>query len=108
MLKEVSNLILQLDDKFKITTDSSLQNLQLEKLCEVTDRQTKEVKYKYIILGYFGHSLPSLLKRYKNEVLLDTKECTLNDVLDKLNEIDRNIDKAVKQINFRMVSKDDQ
>jgi hypothetical protein len=100
-------MLLELDEKFKISTDSSLQNLQLEKLYEVTDRKTQEVKYEWSILGYFGNSLSSLLKRYKNEVLLDMEECTVNDVLDKLDEIDRNIDKAVKQINFKMVSKND-
>jgi hypothetical protein len=100
-------MLLQIDDRFVITTDSSLQNLQLEKLCEVKDRKTQEVKHEYSILGYYGHSLSSLLKRYKNEVLLDMQECTVNDVLDKLDEVERNIDKAVKQINFRMVSKND-
>jgi hypothetical protein len=96
-----------LDDKFKITTDSSLQNYILWKLENITNKKTKETKQDYITIGYFGHNLSSLLKRYKNESLIDLENTTIEKVLDKLNEVDTRIDKVVKAAKIKMVSNDD-
>lgn len=96
-----------LDDKFKITTDSSLQNYILWKLETIKDKKTKETRQDYISLGFFGHNLSSLLKRYKDESLIDLENTTIEKVLDKLNELDMSIDKIVKAAKIKLVSKDD-
>jgi hypothetical protein len=95
-----------LDSKFKVTTDSSLQNYILWKLEDITNKKTKETKQDYITIGYFGHNLGSLLKRYKDEVLIDLKNTTLEEILDKLNQIDGRTDKVVKAAKIKMMSKD--
>jgi hypothetical protein len=100
-------MLLQLDDKFKITTDSSLQNFQLEKLESITDRKTKEIKHEWKIIGYFGNNLKSVLRRYTDESLLDLENVTLHSVLDKLNEIEKTIETIVKKENIKLVSKDE-
>lgn len=103
-------MILQLDDKFKITTDSSLQNYQLEQLTDIIDKKTREVVRKdWIIQGFHGNSMRSVLIQYTKQALIteDNLE-TLHNVLDKLNEIDQTIDRVVKKENIRMDNKNDQ
>jgi hypothetical protein len=101
-------MILKLDDHFKITTDSSKQNFQLEQLSEVTDRKTKETKLEWSIIGFHGNSLRSVLLQYRNVSLItDDKLETLHSVLDKLSEIERTIVNVVKQQNIKLVSTND-
>jgi hypothetical protein len=96
-----------LDDKFKVTTDSSLQNYILWKLETIKDKKTKETRQDYISLGFFGHNFKALLKRYVAESLIDLENTTLEKVLDKLNELDKHIDKIVKAAKLKLVSNDD-
>jgi hypothetical protein len=96
-----------LDDKFKVTTDSSLQNYILWKLETIKDKKTKVERQDYISLGFFGHNFGSLLKRYKDESLIDLENTTIEKVLDKLNEVDKRIDKIVKAAKLKLVSNDD-
>jgi hypothetical protein len=96
-----------LDDKFKVSTDSSLQNYILWKLEDITDKKTKETRQDYISLGFFGHNFSSLLKRYKDESLIDLENTTIEKVLDKLTEVDKRIDKIVKVAKLKLASNDD-
>jgi hypothetical protein len=100
-------MILKLDDHFKITTDSSKQNFQLEQLSEVTDRKTKESKLEWGIIGFHGNSLRSVLLQYRNASLIsDDKLETLHNVLDRLNEVERTIKTVVKSIKLDVKSDD--
>jgi hypothetical protein len=101
-------MLLQLDDQFKVTCDSSRQNWQLEQLQEVNDKKNGGTKFEWNNIGFHGNSLRSVLLQYRNVSLInDDKLETLNDVLDKLNEIERTIVKVVKQENIKLVSAND-
>jgi hypothetical protein len=96
-----------LDDKFKVETDSSLQNYILFKLEDIKDKKTGNVRQGWIQIGFFGHNFGSLLKRYKDESLIDLENTTIEKVLEKLNEVDKHIDKIVKAAKLKLVSNDD-
>jgi hypothetical protein len=97
---------LMLDDKFKIVTDSSLQNYILMKLEDIKNKKTNEIRQDWISLGFFGHSLHSVLKRYRDESLISLGNVTLDEVLNKLTEMDSHIDKVVKADKIKLVSKE--
>jgi RNA binding exosome subunit len=101
--------MLQLDDNFRIVTDSSLQNYILEKLSAVIDKKTREVvRSEWNVCGYHGNSMRSVLHQYLRESLItDYKLETLHNVLDRLNEIENIILKVVKQENFKLAAKQD-
>jgi hypothetical protein len=63
--------MLILDENYKVTLDSSVQNYQLEKYIDVTDRKTGDLKKKWDIIGSHGLSLKSVLYQYKNNRLAD-------------------------------------
>jgi hypothetical protein len=101
--------MLVLDDNFRISIDSSRQNYQLEMLQPVTDKKTKEVvRHEFNIVGYHGTSMRSVLNQYvKQSLINDNKLETINNVLDRLNEVENTIEKVVKQENFKLVMKKD-
>jgi hypothetical protein len=101
--------MLQLDNNFRVLVDSSKQNFILEKLDDIVDKKTKEVvRRDWVLCGYHGNSMRSVLLQYRNEALItDNKLETLNDVLDKLNEVEKTIVKVVKQENIKLVSNND-
>jgi RNA binding exosome subunit len=101
-------MLLQLDDKFRIVVDSSKQNYILEKLEDILDKKTKEVnRQDWILCGYHGNSMRSVLLQYRNESLINSNLETINNILDRLNEIERTIEKAVKQENIKLDVKSD-
>jgi hypothetical protein len=102
----VTSLILQLDDRYKITTDSSRMNLQLERLETVEDRKNGGTKEEWKLLGYFGLSLRALLRRYTDEKLIEMETTTMKAVLVKLSEINQTIDNVVKRENIVFDVKD--
>jgi hypothetical protein len=57
--------MLQLDKNYRITLDSSRQNFLLERLSEIKERDTGNVKYEYVTTGFHGLSLRSVLHSYK-------------------------------------------
>lgn len=100
-------MLLQLDDLFRISCDSSKQNFQLEKLIDIEDRKSKEIKQEWKIIGFHGNSLGSVLKQYRNESLITADKLeTLHNVLDALNEIDKTINKVVKRENIKLAAKE--
>lgn len=101
-------MLLQLDDKFRVTADSSRQNWQLEALEDIKDKKTQAIKQDWRIVGYFGGNLKALLNRYKNEALINSNFSTLDNVLDKLQEIDRTISSRVKKENIKLDIKSDE
>lgn len=95
--------MLKLDDKFVITKDKSEQNFQLEKLFDVKNKETGEIKHEWKIIGYHGNSITSVLKQYKNEAIISDDELeSIHNILDKLKEIDRTIDRVVKRENIKL------
>jgi tetrahydromethanopterin S-methyltransferase subunit G len=102
-------MLLQLDDKFRVVVDSSKQNFILEKLDDILDKKTKEVvRQDWILCGYHGNSLRSVLLQYRNVSLIsDDKLETINDVFDRLNEIERTIEKVVKSENIKLAANND-
>lgn len=101
--------MLVLDDRFRVSTDSSLQNFQLEKLTDIKDKSTKEVvRQDWLLIGFHGNSMRSVLNQYVKESLInDQKLEKVNDILDRLNEVEKTIIKVVKAENFKLVTKDD-
>lgn len=101
--------MLVLDDRFRVSTDSSLQNFQLEKLTDIKDKSTKEVvRQDWLLIGFHGNSMRSVLNQYVKESLInDQKLEKVNDILDRLNEVEKTIVKVVKVENFKLVTKDD-
>jgi hypothetical protein len=101
--------MLVLDDRFRVSTDSSLQNFQLEKLTDIKDKSTKEVvRQDWLLIGFHGNSMRSVLNQYVKESLInDQKLEKVNDILDRLNEVEKTIIKVVKVENFKLVAKDD-
>lgn len=100
---------LKLDDHFVVTVDSSKQNFQLEQLQDVIDKKTREVvRQEWVVCGFHGNSMRSVLLQYVKESLItEDKLEKINDVLDRLNEIENTIVKVVKQGNFQLVAQSD-
>jgi hypothetical protein len=102
-------MLLQIDDNFRVVTDSSLQNYILEHLTDVIDKKTREnVRQDWIVQGYHGASMRSVLIQYRNLALItDDKLKTLHNVLDKLNKVEQTIERVVTKENIKLESKQD-
>ena len=101
--------MLQLDEKFRVSIDSSRQNFQLEKLEDIKDKSSGEIiRQEYKIVGYHGSSLRSVLLQYKNEAVInDSTLVNIHKVFDKLVEIDNTIIQVVKKENIKLAAKQD-
>jgi hypothetical protein len=99
--------MLQLDDHFRVSVDSSRQNFQLEQLQDVKDKKSKEVvRQEWSLIGFHGNSMRSVLLQYMKESLItDDKLETIHNVLDRLNEIENTIVKVVKKENIKLAAK---
>ena len=96
-------MLLQIDERFRVTTDSSLQNFLLEQLQDIKDKSTKEVvRQDWIIIGYHGNSMRSVLLQYMKTTLINSNLEVINDVLDKLKEIEQTIERVVKKENIKI------
>lgn len=106
MLKVKEFPEIQLDDTFKVTYES--QNWNLYRYEDTLDIKTKEYtgNFKWKLVGHFGENFEQAVKRYARESINDSAIEKIDDVLDKLKEIDRKIDKVVKHENIRLVVKD--
>lgn len=94
-------LFLQLDEKFRIMSES--MNYVLEKLEDVEDRKTKEVKQVWKFNGYFGENLRSCLKKYASESLRDSGGTNVEQLIAYLNKLEDHIDKVVKRENIPFI-----
>lgn len=103
-------MLLQLDGEFRCTSDK--YNWILERYEPVRDRKTKEITgYEWKQLGFFGTNLSPAIKKYVNEKIRDEDNLQVNELLDRLNELSRHIDKVVKKSNIEFVyegKKDDE
>jgi hypothetical protein len=101
--------MLQLDDRYKVTVDSSCQNYQLEELQDIKNKQSGEVvRQDFKIIGFHGNSMRSVLLQYVRESLItDDKLNDIHKVFDKLVELDNTIIRVVKKENFKLASKSD-
>lgn len=101
--------MIMLDDRFRILVDSSRQNFILEKLDDIKDKETKETKQEWVKVGFFGSNFSSVLKRYKDEAILNEEQnLPVNQILNKLLTIDENIHKAVKAAKIKLIGKNDE
>lgn len=99
-------MLLTIDDEFRVTSDAARLNFQLERWTPVENRKTKDITYQWIIEGFHGGSLRSVLLQYsKLTVMNDDKEMMVNELLDKLTEIDKTIVEVVKRENIKLASK---
>jgi protein subunit release factor A len=83
--------MLVLDENYKVTLDSSVQNYQLEKHIDVKDKQSGEYKKKWDIIGSHGLSLKSVLYQYKNNRLADgiiEENVEVNHLIDVIEQLD--------------------
>lgn len=94
-------LFLQLDDKYRIISDPL--NYILEKLEDVEDRQTKEIKQVWKNKGYFGYNLRSCLKKYTSESLRDSGGKNVEQLIEYINALEEHIDKVVKRENIPFI-----
>lgn len=97
-------MILQLDDKHKISSDKF--NFVLEKLEDITDRKTGETKQQWKDVGYFGHNLEYALKRYIIEVVRHEDKTDANKLYKKLNDLENTIKTVVKKENIKLIKKE--
>lgn len=101
-------MLLQLDEQFRVTVDSSCQNYLLEQLQEIKDKKTDEIKLEWNGIGFHGLSMRSVLHQYKNNALAISDIETINDLIDRLNEIDRTIEKVVDKVrDIKLVTNND-
>lgn len=103
-------MLLQLDNHYRIVSDK--YNFILERNEEVFDRKTKESKgFEYKQVGFFGTNLAQAIKKYSNEKIKDEDKILAQQLLYKLDEINKHIDKVVKKENIDFVytgKKDDE
>jgi DNA-directed RNA polymerase sigma subunit (sigma70/sigma32) len=94
-------LFLQLDKEYRITTDK--YNFILERLEDVIDRKTREVKGKeWKDVGYFGSNIKATLNKYVVEKVKKEEHKDINKLIDKLDEIERTIIRVVKRENIKL------
>jgi len=97
---------IKLDDTYFVTSDS--YNWTLKKLVDVIDKETNEStgEKRESIVGHFGANFSMALKRYVIDSPNELGKATVHDILDKLNEISKQIDKVVKKENIVFSVKD--
>jgi hypothetical protein len=101
-------MILQLDSKHRVSIDSSCQNYILESLDEVKDKKTGDIKYEWNGIGFHGLSMRSVLLQYKNHAIAISELETINDVLDRINELENTIHKVADKFKeFKLVTAND-
>jgi hypothetical protein len=101
-------MLLQLDDNFRITKDKSEMNFQLEKLESIKDRESGTMKQEFKVIGYHGNSMRSVLLQYKKESLFAEDDFkAINQVLDKLKDIEKTIETVVTRENIKLVAQND-
>ena len=75
---------------------------------ETIDLKTKlptgEKKWK--VLGHFGLHLNHALKRYVTEKIRDEEETSVHELIDKLNELYKHVERVVKKENIIFVPKE--
>lgn len=92
---------LLLDSKYKITLDSSAQNLQLEKFEDVKSKTTGEITQKWNILGYHGLSLRSALLGYQKHRIADmiaVENIEASQLISDITKLENEIKKISKHI----------
>ena len=94
--------ILNLDDKYRITTIHL--NFVLQKYEEIIHRTTKEVRYDWKDIGYYGTNLAQALKRYTSEALRDDDgETDVHKVIARLKELEDVIERRVRKENIELI-----
>jgi hypothetical protein len=100
-------MLLKLDEEYQIVTSDKL-NYSLEKFEETIDLKTKlptgEKKWK--VLGHYGFHLNHALKRYVTEKIRDEEKTSVHELIDKLSELYKHVDKVVKKENIIFVPKE--
>lgn len=100
-------MLLQLDEEYRVVASDKL-NYSLEKHEETIDLKTKlpTGNYTWKVLGHYGIHLNHALKRYVTEKIRDEEDTSVHELIDKLNELYKHIDKVVKKENIIFVPKE--
>ena len=98
-VKESIKDFMQLDEEYKVTVDP--MNFRLEKLEDIQDRKTGEMKQEYKTYGYFGR-FEHLLKTYANEKIRQQGSTSIDELVDLIGNLHRTIEKVVKKENIKL------
>lgn len=88
-----------LDKDFSIRSDK--MNFVLERISEIKDRETGEVKFQPKDVGYYGN-LDHLLNRYLQEKIRDSESESVGDLLEELLLVKLYIKDVVKKENITL------
>ena len=90
---------LTLDERYRVYTDP--KNFILEKLEDVTDKKTKEVKQQWRNAGYFGR-FEHLLNTYANESLRSLDDTSLEEIKETIINLQKTIEEVVRKENIKL------
>lgn len=90
---------LTLDDRFRVYSDP--RNFILEKLEDVKDRKTGDVKQEWKTVGFFGR-FEHLLNTYKNESIRNMEDTSLSEIEKLYLKLDQTIKDVVKRENITL------
>lgn len=95
---------LVLDDTYKIVTDK--HNIILQKNEEILERGTKEPtgRFQWKDMGFFN-TLKIALMRYVIEVVKEQDTTDVHKLIDKLDSVEKHIEKVVKKSNVKLLDK---
>lgn len=96
--------MLQIDNDYRVTVDSSRQNFILEKLSDVQIKGTDTYKKEWLGTGFHGLSLRSVLHSYSKQKIADgvAEVDTADLLISKIDQLERNIDKIAKTLVFEI------
>ncbi len=92
---EVMSLNFKIDETFSISTDP--RNFILEKLHDVTSKDTGEIKKVLKDVGYYW-TFKGVLNRYVNECLRDLEETDIKLLIDKVDELHNRIEEIGERL----------
>lgn len=97
-------LELVIDERYVVKADK--YNFVLWKLEDVKDKETGEIKQKWKDIAFYSQ-LSFALKRYASEKIKEENKLNIKDLVVKLKELEKHIEKVVKKENVVLYIKED-
>lgn len=91
---------LVLDDNYRIISNDEGRNFILEKLYEVEDRKTQEIKKVFKVKGYYGRIEHAISSYAKSETIADMDLININDLLEHMKRMDNKIEEVLRESNI--------